>query len=92
MKSRKLTTTAYWQKRGWQSHREQDWGVIETIKELKEGYLSQVIHKLTDLMIANNAIIVMEDFEFRFQAWKAESGKQVIRSFEKMLIDSSITS
>jgi CRISPR-associated protein Cpf1 len=65
----------------------QDWGVIETIKELKEGYLSQVIHKLTDLMIANNAIIIMEDLNFGFKRGRQKVEKQVYQKFEKMLID-----
>ena len=65
----------------------QEWGVIETIKELKEGYLSQVIHKLTDLMIANNAIIVMEDLNFGFKRGRQKVEKQVYQKFEKMLID-----
>lgn len=64
-----------------------EWGVIETIKELKEGYLSQVIHKLTDLMIANNAIIVMEDLNFGFKRGRQKVEKQVYQKFEKMLID-----
>jgi len=65
----------------------QEWGVIETIKELKEGYLSQVIHKLTDLMIANNAIIVVEDLNSGFMRGRQKVEKQVYRKFEKMLID-----
>jgi len=64
-----------------------EWGVIETIKELKEGYLSQVIHKLTDLMIANNAIIVMEDLNSGFKRGRQKVEKQVYQKFEKKLID-----
>jgi CRISPR-associated protein Cpf1 len=63
------------------------WGIIENIKELKEGYLSQVIHKLTDLMIANNAIIAMEDLNFGFKRGRQKVEKQVYQKFEKMLID-----
>ena len=65
----------------------QEWGVIETIKEMKEGYLSQVIHKLTNLMIANNAIIVMEDLNYGFKRGRQKVEKQVYQKFEKMLID-----
>jgi CRISPR-associated protein Cpf1 len=64
-----------------------DWGVIENIKELKEGYLSQVIHQLTDLMITHNAIIVMEDLNFGFKRGRQKVEKQVYQKFEKMLID-----
>lgn len=75
------------QKEGDRATARQQWGVIENIKELKEGYLSQVIHKLTDLMIENNAIIVMEDLNFGFKRGRQKVEKQVYQKFEKMLID-----
>lgn len=34
---------------------------IEKIADLKEGYISQVVKKLTDLMLEYNAVIVFED-------------------------------
>ena len=64
-----------------------NWMEIETIKELKEGYLSQAIHKITDLMIEYNAIIVLEDLNFGFINGRKKVGKQVYQKFEKMLID-----
>lgn len=64
-----------------------NWKTIETIKELKEGYLSQVIHKLTTLCIKNNAIIVMEDLNLGFMRGRQKIEKQVYQKFEKMLID-----
>lgn len=64
-----------------------DWGVIENIKELKEGYLSQVIHNLTELTIAHNAVIVMEDLNFGFKRGRQKVEKQIYQKFEKMLID-----
>ena len=45
----------------------QNWTTINTIKELKEGYLSQVIHVITELMIKYNAIVVLEDLNFGFK-------------------------
>jgi len=74
-------------KEGIRAEARKDWGTIETIKELKEGYLSQVIHKLTDLMVKNNAIIVMEDLNFGFMRGRQKVEKQVYQKFEKMLID-----
>ena len=44
----------------------QSWQTIETIKELKEGYLSQVIHKITQLMVKYHAIVVLEDLNMGF--------------------------
>ena len=74
-------------KEGIRAEARKDWGTIETIKELKEGYLSQVIHKLTDVMVKNNAIIVMEDLNFGFMRGRQKVEKQVYQKFEKMLID-----
>lgn len=44
----------------------QSWQTIENIKELKEGYLSQVIHKITQLMVRYHAIVVLEDLSKGF--------------------------
>ncbi|MFV0439954.1 MAG: type V CRISPR-associated protein Cas12a/Cpf1 [Lachnospirales bacterium] len=63
-----------------------NWKNIENIKELKEGYLSQVIHKITDLMKEYNAIIVLEDLNFGFKNGRFKVEKQVYQKFEKMLI------
>ncbi|MDT8316858.1 MAG: type V CRISPR-associated protein Cas12a/Cpf1 [bacterium] len=64
-----------------------DWGTIETIKELKEGYLSQVIHKIAKMMVEHNAIVVMEDLNFGFKRGRFKVEKQVYQKLEKMLID-----
>lgn len=63
------------------------WGVIENIKELKEGYLSQVVHQIACIMVENNAIVVMEDLNFGFKRGRQKVEKQVYQKFEKMLID-----
>ena len=65
----------------------QSWQTIENIKELKEGYLSQVIHKITQLMIKYHAIIVLEDLNIGFMRGRQKVEKQVYQKFEKMLID-----
>lgn len=65
----------------------QNWQTIENIKELKEGYLSQVIHKITQLMIKYHAIVVLEDLNKGFMRGRQKVGKQVYQKFEKMLID-----
>jgi CRISPR-associated protein Cpf1 len=64
-----------------------EWGVIENIKDLKEGYLSQVIHYLTNLMITHNAIIAIEDLNSGFKRGRQKVEKQVYQKFEKMLIE-----
>ncbi len=65
----------------------QSWQTIHTIKELKEGYLSQVIHVITDLMVEYNAIVVLEDLNFGFKQGRQKFERQVYQKFEKMLID-----
>lgn len=65
----------------------QNWQTINTIKELKEGYLSQVIHHITQLMIKYNAIVVLEDLNFGFMRSRQKFEKQIYQKFEKMLID-----
>lgn len=63
------------------------WGTIENIKELKEGYVSQVVHKICELVEKYDAIIVMEDLNSGFKNNRIKVEKQVYQKFEKMLID-----
>jgi CRISPR-associated protein Cpf1 len=63
------------------------WQTIENIKELKEGYMSQVVHKIAELMVKYNAIVVLEDLNFGFMRGRQKVEKQVYQKFEKMLID-----
>lgn len=63
------------------------WKTIETIKELKEGYLSQVIHEVTRLMVEYQAIVVIEDLNMGFMRGRQKVEKQVYQKFEKMLIE-----
>ncbi len=65
----------------------ENWGTIETIKELKEGYISQVIHKIVELMVKHNAIVVMEDLNSGFKRGRSKVEKQVYQKFEKKLIN-----
>jgi hypothetical protein len=63
------------------------WNTIDRIKDLKEGYLSQVIHKIVSLMIEHNAIVILEDLNFGFKKGRMKVEKQVYQKLEKMLID-----
>lgn len=65
----------------------QSWQTIENIKELKEGYLSQVIHKIAELMVRYNAIVVLEDLNQGFMRGRQKVEASVYQKFEKMLID-----
>ena len=63
------------------------WDTIESIKELKEGYLSQVVHIISKLMVDYNAIVVLEDLNMGFMRGRQKIERQVYEKFEKMLID-----
>jgi len=63
------------------------WKEIGKIAELKEGYLSQVIHEITELMLEYNAIIAMENLNAGFKRGRFKVERQVYQKFEKMLID-----
>lgn len=65
----------------------QSWQTIENIKELKEGYLSQVVYKITQLMVKYHAVVVLEDLNKGFMRGRQKVEKQVYQKFEKMLID-----
>ena len=65
----------------------ENWGVVENIKELKEGYLSHVIHTISNLIVENNAIVVLEDLNFEFKRERLKVEKSIYQKFEKMLID-----
>lgn len=63
-----------------------NWKEIGRIKDLKEGYLSTVIHEITDLMTEYNAIIAMEDLNYGFKRGRFNVERQVYQKFETMLI------
>ncbi len=65
----------------------QSWETCNKIKDLKEGYISQVVHEIVTLMVENNAIVVMENLNFGFKQGRFHVEKQVYQKFEKALID-----
>lgn len=64
-----------------------NWKTIEGIKDLKEGYLSQVVHIISKMMVEYNAIVVLEDLNSGFMRGRQKVEKQVYQKFEKILID-----
>ena len=64
-----------------------NWTTIENIKELKEGYLSLIVHTLATMMIENDAILVLENLNSGFIRGRQKVEKSVYQKFEKMLID-----
>ena len=65
----------------------QSWNTIESIKELKQGYLSQVIHKVVTLMVKYKAIVVLEDLNMGFKRGRQKVESSVYQQFEKALIE-----
>lgn len=63
------------------------WDTIETIKELKEGYISQIVHRISQMMVEHQAIVVLEDLNMGFKQGRFKVEKQVYQKLEKMLID-----
>lgn len=63
------------------------WSTVETIKELKEGYMSQVVHKICELVVKYDAVIALEDLNSGFKNSRVKVEKQVYQKFEKALID-----
>lgn len=63
------------------------WNTIENIKELKDGYMSQVVHIIAQKMVEKKAIVVLEDLNLGFMRSRQKIEKQVYQKFEKKLID-----
>ena len=64
-----------------------DWQDVQGIKDLKKGYISQVVRKLADLAIKHNAIIILEDLNMRFKQVRGGIEKSIYQQLEKALID-----
>ncbi|MEM4397318.1 MAG: type V CRISPR-associated protein Cas12a/Cpf1, partial [Candidatus Woesearchaeota archaeon] len=64
-----------------------NWKAITKIKELKEGYLSYIIHQLSKMIIENNAIVILEDLNSGFKTGRIKIEKQIYQKFERKLIE-----
>lgn len=62
------------------------WATIEGIKTLKEGYISQVVHVLTELMLKYDAVIAIEDLNTKFKQSRQKIEKAVYQQLEEKLI------
>lgn len=63
------------------------WKAIGTIKELKEGYISQIVHEIAKIIVEHNAVIAMEDLNFGFKRGRFHVEKQVYQKFEKAILE-----
>ena len=64
-----------------------NWKKIANIKDLKRGYLSQVVHIISKMMVEYNAIVVLEDLNLGFIRGRQKIERNVYEQFEKTLID-----
>lgn len=62
-----------------------NWQTIGTIKELKDGYVSQVVRKIVDLAVKNEAFIVLEDLNTGFKRGRQKIEKSVYQKLELAL-------
>lgn len=74
-------------KEGDRDQARKNWQTIGNIKELKEGYLSNVVHEIAKMMVEHNAIVVMEDLNFGFKRGRFAVERQIYQKFENMLIE-----
>jgi CRISPR-associated protein Cpf1 len=63
------------------------WKAISQIKDLKRGYISQVVHQLAELVIEHNAIVVFEDLNLRFKEIRGGVERSVYQQLEKAVIE-----
>ena len=74
-------------KEGNRTEARRNWQKIENIKDLKAGYLSQVVHIIAKMMVEYNAIVVLEELNMGFMRGRQKIEKNVYQQFEHKLID-----
>lgn len=67
---------------GYREEARKNWRTIGTIKELKNGYISQVVRKIVDLAIEYNAYIVLENLNVGFKRGRQKIEKSVYQKLE----------
>ena len=66
----------------------QDWATVTKIKDLKQGYLSAVVHELSKMIVKYKAIVVLENLNVGFKRMRGGiAERSVYQQFEKALID-----
>lgn len=62
-----------------------EWKTIESIKELKNGYISWLVRYLADMMLNENAVLVFEDLNIGFKRGRQKIEQQVYQKLELAL-------
>lgn len=64
------------------------WTKVEGIKNLKEGYISNVINNIANLMVGNNAFVCLEELNYGFKKDRSiRIEKGVYQRLENALVD-----
>lgn len=70
---------------GYRDYARKNWQTIGTIKELKDGYISQVVRKIVDLATEHGAFIVLEDLNIGFKRGRQKIEKSIYQKLELAL-------
>lgn len=62
-----------------------NWQTIGNIKNLKDGYISQVVHEITKLALEHNALIILENLNGGFKNARKKIEKSVYQKLELAL-------
>lgn len=73
------------EKAGIMRSQQKEWKEMDGIQDIKDGYLSVVVHELAKMIVANNAIIVMEDLNQGFMGSRQSQLANVYQKFEEKL-------
>ena len=77
-----------WQKENERQAARRDWTAVTSIKDLKQGYLSAVVHELSKMIVKYKAIVVLENLNVGFKRMRGGiAERSVYQQFEKALID-----
>lgn len=67
-----------------------NWKKIDNIKEIKQGYLAQVVHIISKMMVEYKAIVILEDLNMGFMRGRQKIERSVYEQFEKSLIEAQL--
>ena len=65
--------------------KQKEWSEAEKIVDVKDGYLSIVVHEIAKMVVENNAILVMEDLSQSFMNTRQSQLANVYQKFEDKL-------
>jgi len=63
-----------------------DWKTIDKIRDIKQGYLSQAINVVTDMILKYEALVVLESLDDRFKRSRQKIEKNIYAKFEDQLV------